>query len=123
MEDKGLALAVHYRDAPEGFCELNATMSKLMIGLGDRYQVQPGVAVLELKPRECDKGSALKAFMSEAVFRDRQPVVLGDDITDLDAFRAAEESGGMSVAVGERIDGQWRLADPLAVRRWLSGFV
>jgi trehalose 6-phosphate phosphatase len=119
LEDKGLALAVHYRDAPELFSALTATMVKLLSQLDQRYHIQPGLAVLELKPLGYDKGLALKEFMSEPEFYNRQPVAIGDDITDLDAFRAAEEVGGMTIAVGNRISGQWQLTDPPALRRWL----
>jgi hypothetical protein len=28
--------------------------------------------------------------------------------------------GGISVAVGDRIEGQWHLESPAAVRRWLA---
>ncbi len=116
-----MALAVHYRNAPERIGELIATMSRL--AEPHQYHIQPGLAVLELKPLGYDKGSALRAFMSESTFRDRRPIVIGDDITDLDAFRAAEEAGGMTIAVGKRIGGQWQLADPSAVRQWLTRLV
>jgi trehalose 6-phosphate phosphatase len=94
-------------------------MVKLLSQLDQRYHIQPGLAVLELKPLGYDKGLALKEFMSEPEFYNRQPVAIGDDITDLDAFRAAEEVGGMTIAVGNRISGQWQLTDPPALRRWL----
>jgi trehalose 6-phosphate phosphatase len=123
LEDKGVALALHYRNAPEIRGRLSAALSRLVVELDYRYHVQPGVAVLELKPSGYDKGTALQAFMSEAPFRDRRPVAIGDDITDLDAFRAAEGAGGMSIAVGERISAQWRLADPPALREWIAHVV
>ena len=120
LEDKSVALAVHYRNAPDRMGELCATMARLVARLDHRYHIQPGLAVLELKPMGEDKGSALKAFMAEGAFRNRVPVAIGDDITDLDAFRVAEAAGGMTITVGERIGGQWRVADPPALRQWLG---
>ena len=58
--------------------------------------------------------------MLEPPFRGRKPVFVGDDLTDHDGLRSAERMGGISVAVGDRIEGQWHLESPAAVRRWLA---
>jgi trehalose 6-phosphate phosphatase len=82
--------------------------------------VQEGKMVLEIKPRGFTKATALEEFMREAPFAGRTPVFLGDDLTDLAGFRAIEAHGGITIAVGSRIRGQWRLEDPAAARRWLA---
>ena len=46
---------------------------------------------------------------------------VGDDLTDQDGFRAVEDAGGMSIAVGPRVRAQFSLADAAAVRGWLQG--
>jgi hypothetical protein len=33
----------------------------------------------------------------------------------------AEDQGGHSIAVGDRVQGQYRVDDSFAVRRWLRG--
>jgi trehalose 6-phosphate phosphatase len=59
--------------------------------------------------------------MQEPPFSGRRPVYVGDDLTDLDGFRAVETLGGVWIAVGDRVEGQYRLDDPAAVRQWLKG--
>ncbi len=75
--------------------------------------------VLEIKPRGFNKATAVKAFMKEPPFSGRRPVFVGDDLTDQGGFRVAEDQGGISIAVGDRVQGQFRFDDPSAVRRWL----
>jgi trehalose 6-phosphate phosphatase len=45
---------------------------------------------------------------------------VGDDVTDLDGFRAARELGGYGIAVGARVRAEYHLSDVGAVRRWLN---
>jgi trehalose 6-phosphate phosphatase len=47
-------------------------------------------------------------------------VFVGDDLTDQDGFRMVEDQGGISIAVGERVHGQFRLENAAAVRTWLQ---
>ncbi|MDE2496674.1 MAG: trehalose-phosphatase, partial [Xanthomonadaceae bacterium] len=51
----------------------------------------------------------------------RTPWMLGDDLTDEDAFRHVNASGGISVIVGARrpTEARYALDDPAAVRAWL----
>jgi trehalose 6-phosphate phosphatase len=88
--------------------------------LGANYQVQAGSMMFELKPRGFSKGDAITAFLREAPFAGRTPVFAGDDLTDLDGFRAVEHAGGISVGVGDRVQGLFHLDDPASVRRWLA---
>jgi len=46
---------------------------------------------------------------------------IGDDLTDQGGFRVVEDQGGVSIAVGDRVRGQYRVDDSAAVRRWLRG--
>jgi trehalose 6-phosphate phosphatase len=88
---------------------------------GDGYAIQRGDHVIELKPAGVDKGRALAALMHDAPFRGRTPWMLGDDLTDEDAFRHANANGGISVIVGSRrpTEAHYALDDPAAVRAWL----
>jgi trehalose 6-phosphate phosphatase len=120
LEDKGAALAVHFRVAPLLENLVDATCAGIEARFPQALQMQRGLLVRELKPRGADKGSALRAFMAEAPFAGRTPVALGDDITDLDAFEAAAALGGFGIAVGSRVASRWTLAGPRAVRAWLA---
>jgi trehalose 6-phosphate phosphatase len=120
LEDKGRALAVHFRMAPR-FAEAARRAVGALAAWLPGYHVQEGKMVLEIKPQQITKGTAVEAFMDEPPFRGRKPVFVGDDLTDQDGLRAAERLGGISVAVGNRIEGQWRLESPGEVRRWLAG--
>jgi trehalose 6-phosphate phosphatase len=121
IEDKGLALAVHYRAAPERGTAIRTLARQILIDIGPAYRMLEGSFVVELLPREASKGSAVRGFMTEAPFTGRRPVFVGDDVTDLDGFKAVRELGGYGIAVGDRVDAEYRLADVAEVRRWLSG--
>ena len=123
IEDKRIAVAVHYRTHPEARAPLLQEISALVARMDDGVHLIEGNLVIEVKPRRFTKASAIASFLEEPVFAQRTPVFLGDDITDLDGFRLVEARGGLSVAVGERVDAQWRLADPAATRAWLGELV
>jgi trehalose 6-phosphate phosphatase len=59
--------------------------------------------------------------MASAPFAGRQPVMLGDDLTDEHAFAAAQRLGGFGVVVGRRRPSVARhaLPDVGSVRAWL----
>jgi trehalose 6-phosphate phosphatase len=76
--------------------------------------------VLELKPAAATKADAIRAFMAEEPFAGRRPVFVGDDLTDLDGFAAVERLGGLSVAVGDRVDAMSRVSSPRDVRALLE---
>lgn len=119
LEDKGRTVAIHYRLAPQFEPELREKVAAIAAGLGANYHVQSGSMMLEIKPRGFNKGAAVKAFLQEPPFSGRKPVYVGDDLTDIDGFRVVDEHGGISIAVGERVEAQFHLADPAAVRAWL----
>jgi trehalose 6-phosphate phosphatase len=121
LEDKGRTVAVHYRMAPQFEPAVRESVSSIATTLGTHYHVQAGNMMLEIKPRGFSKGGAIRAFMQEPPFSGRTPVFLGDDFTDLDGFRAVEAHGGISIGVGDRVQGQCHLDDPMAVRQWLKG--
>jgi trehalose 6-phosphate phosphatase len=120
MEDKGRTIAVHYRMAPQVEANIRQSLLAIAKPLGSNYHIQEGNMVLEIKPRGFSKATAIKAFMKEPPFSGRKPVFVGDDLTDQDGFRLVEDQGGISVAVGERVCGQFRLENASAVRAWLQ---
>ena len=121
MEDKGRTIAVHFRMAPQYEAALRQALTAIAKPLGSNYHIQEGSMVLEIKPRGFTKAAAIRAFMIEPPFSGRTPVFVGDDLTDQDGFRWVEDQGGISVAVGERVHGQYCLENASAVRGWLHG--
>jgi trehalose 6-phosphate phosphatase len=122
VEDKGVGVTLHYRNAPDAGPEVADMAAALAADLPDQYEIQPGVFTQELRPAGWHKGLALTELMAMAPFAGRVPVVVGDDRTDEDAFAAAHRLGGTAVLVGDRDDtvATCRLADPAAVRAWLA---
>lgn len=120
VEDKRASLALHYRHAPEAGPELLRIAHEIAVRHGLR--VLQGKMVVELVAGARTKGDALAAFMSAPPFLGRLPIKLGDDLTDEDAFAAANAMGGFGVLVGDTRDtaAQYRLADPIAVHAWLA---
>jgi trehalose 6-phosphate phosphatase len=78
--------------------------------------------VAELRTPGPDKGEALAAFMAEAPFAGARPIMIGDDLTDEDAFAVAVALGGEAILIGQprRSRSRWRLEDPDALLAWLE---
>lgn len=121
LEDKGFALAVHFRLAPHLDESVRDLTHRVVAELGPKYVVQPGKFVYEIRPSTATKGTALRAFMCEPPFAGRFPVFLGDDVTDEDAFEVVNALGGLSICVGNArpTRAQRRLEDVADVHRWL----
>ncbi|SAL17001.1 HAD family hydrolase [Caballeronia choica] len=100
LEIKGAALALHYRNAPDREPAARAATERLVQEYADAYVLQPGKMVYEIKPKDVDKGRAVRAFMSEPPFTGRKPVFVGDDLTDEKGFAVVNEFGGLSIKVG-----------------------
>lgn len=126
VEDKGAALALHTRRIPSACADAMALVEDIASASGGAFRAVSGKYVAELRPAAAHKGEALAAFMAEPRFAGRRPVMVGDDVTDGDAFREARARGGLAVAVGGGAPAadHW-LEDPSACRAWLaraSGF-
>ncbi|HRN61876.1 MAG TPA: trehalose-phosphatase [Luteimonas sp.] len=121
FEDKGEAIGLHWRAAPDAAADLQAFAIQALTRLPG-YQLQPGDCMVELRSRRADKGSAIAAFLEEVPFRDRLPVFVGDDLTDEHGFEVVNARGGLSVLVGDRHGSaaRHRLADIAAVHAWLG---
>ena len=120
LEVKGPVLALHYRQAPEAG---KALCGKLTAIISEQagYSLQAGKMVFEAKPDGASKARAIARLMQMPPFRGRQPVMVGDDVTDEDGMREAIDRGGRAVKVGagNTVAGN-RLADPKQVWAWLE---
>lgn len=124
FENKGMALALHYRLAPTLRALAESEMRAIAAGLGDGFELQTGKFVVEIKPSGKDKGSAIAEFAAEAPFAGRRPVFIGDDLTDEPGFETVNRIGGHAVKVGAGISqARWHLFDAAAVRSWLTEYV
>lgn len=120
LEDKGLTLALHYRRAPHLAAYAQRLMARLANSAG--LEMQRASLVAEIKPAGIDKGTAVAAYLSEAPFKGRRPVYIGDDLTDEHAFAVVNRLRGISIKVGRgKSSARFRLRDVAAVRRWLEG--
>jgi trehalose 6-phosphate phosphatase len=100
LEIKGAALALHYRNAPEREVAARTATERLVAEYADAYVLQPGKMVYEIKPKDVDKGRAVRAFMQEPPFTGRTPVFVGDDLTDEKGFAVVNELNALSIKVG-----------------------
>ncbi|TWT21754.1 trehalose-phosphatase [Luteimonas wenzhouensis] len=121
LEDKGEAIALHWRLMPEAAADLQAFAMQALTRLPD-YHLQPGDHVVELRPARGDKGEAIAAFLDELPFLGRRPVFVGDDLTDEHGFEVVNARGGISVLVGDRAGSaaEHRLPGIDAVYAWLG---
>lgn len=120
LEIKGMAFALHYRQAmqhEQDVMRLAEQSVKRFPGLA----LQPGKCVVEIKPLGIDKGAAIRDFMQQAPFAGRIPVFIGDDLTDEKGFLAVNAMQGISIKVGEgSTQARYRLNNVEAVYGWLE---
>lgn len=122
LEDKGTALALHYRTAPQIEAEARHAVTAALAAVGSTFHVQEGRMVLEIKAAAVSKGRAIEEFMREPPFCGRLPVFVGDDLTDESGFAAVNRLGGHSIAVGvdRATHAAWRFDDQSQVLDWLD---
>jgi trehalose 6-phosphate phosphatase len=126
VEDKGPALALHWRRAPDAEPALVAFAAHSLEQLPG-YRLQHGKQVVELYPgsaggEDSVKGGAIAEVLVTPPFHGRLPVFAGDDLTDESGFEVVNAHGGLSVLVGDRTPSAARhwLRDPAALRAWLG---
>lgn len=119
LEDKGPTVALHFRKAPEREPAVREMMTMAQKVMGRGWTLQHGKMVIELRPANADKGSALKAFLAEPPFRGRRPIAIGDDVTDEAMFKLANAQDGLSIRICETeapTIATARIASPAALR-------
>lgn len=121
FEDKGVSVALHYRNAPGAGEAVIETAERIAGATG--LVLQRGDMVVELRTPGQDKGQSVAAFLREQPFMGSTPIFVGDDLTDEDGFAAAARLGGYGVLVGEMrpTAASFRLKDTAAVSAWLEG--
>jgi trehalose 6-phosphate phosphatase len=123
VEDKGSSLAVHFRLAPDQALLMKNKIAAIVDRSGDeKLEMLCGKAVIEIKPRTFNKGTAVRALMSVAPFAHRIPLFVGDDVTDESVFAILPDLGGCGYSVGREVAGVHGVfRGPQEVRDWLAG--
>ena len=120
LEDKGIALVLHYRTAPELETMAREAMARACEG-DNALVVMDGDMIVEVHPAGMDKGKAVAELMTRPPFKGRIPVYLGDDTTDEFALKVVRDTGGVSIKVGAKESiAEYRLDDVDAVYHWLA---
>lgn len=121
VEDKGTAIALHYRLAPRQEPLVRDTMQELEAPLSGQFVLRRGKCVLEIAPVGYSKRTAIEAFMKEAPFSGRTPVFIGDDVTDEEGFEAVNDMNGYSIRVGHPMPtaARYNFGSESAVVAWL----
>jgi trehalose 6-phosphate phosphatase len=118
-EYKTGTIALHYRQVPKQAAAVRAAAEALIAGYED-FAIQPGKMVIEIKPRNVDKGRAIALLMMAPPFESRIPVFVGDDDTDEHGFAAVKKLGGRAIHVGAgHSAADTALPSPTHVRAWL----
>jgi trehalose 6-phosphate phosphatase len=114
IERKSHSVVAHFRQAPrhEGF--FKELCNRLVSMQPDAFEVLPGRMAVEIRSTRVNKGRAVHRLMKTPPFKGRVPIFVGDDVTDIDGFKAAEALGGQGADVFVRFAGR-----PAEVRSWL----
>lgn len=121
LEDKGVALALHYRASKVDEHVIGRALRGMADLAGPEFLLMQGKRVFEIKAAALSKASGIAALHGTAPFADRLPVCIGDDITDESAFGYANENRGLSIQVGHSSStlAQFRVTAPAEVRTWI----
>ena len=114
VERKKTGFVLHYRSMPEAGPALRLLLDTLIGPETSRFHVLPAKMAWEVRAYGADKGSAVEALMGVAPFAGRQPVFVGDDVTDQDGIDAAIRLGGTGFMVPDVF------GEPADVREWLG---
>ena len=128
VEDKGLTLSVHYRQAsPESIPEIRRALDEVISAAPpEDIRVTQGKMVLEVRPNiDWGKGRAI-GKIRETAGLDALPIFFGDDLTDEEGFQVVQEANGIAVFVGSarqptraayRVDSPGEVAETLRLLR------
>lgn len=125
LEDKGYSLALHYRLAPHFERTIYDAVSAIRADLPEApIEVLPGKSVCEIKHSGFTKASGVTELMKHEPFAGRQPIFIGDDVTDETVFAIMPALHGISFSVSRHARGvEGYFEAPVDVRDWLASLV
>jgi len=115
IEEKTYSVALHYRLAPHRKGAVRKLAMSLVRAAPNRFELLAAKQAFEVRPKGTTKARAVEVLMEQPPFRGRQPVFVGDDVTDEDGIEIAHQLGGLGLNVASAFGGQ-----PRAVRDWLK---
>jgi alpha,alpha-trehalase len=123
FEDKGLILAIHYRNSrKEDIPRIRQVVEKKAEETKERWQISHGKMVSEVRPKfDFDKGQAVRSLLKGFSPQGLLPFYLGDDQTDEDAFRVIKGQG-ITVYIGTgqaNSEAEYNLQSPMEVEIFL----
>jgi trehalose 6-phosphate phosphatase len=123
VEDKGLTLSVHFRQAPASAAEtLRQTVHSALANASHPFQLTTGSMVFEVRPRVTwNKGTAANWVRAQQAKSESLVIYIGDDATDEDAFVALGD--GITIKVGSgpsETAAAYRVESPEDVWRFLA---
>lgn len=103
VENKGLAITVHYRQlCPSLAAALQCELREVLHRWRECLRAVPGPMALEIGPTlGWDKGTAVRTMMRPAPVR-ALPLFAGDSENDREAMQAALDLGGIAIGIGEQ---------------------
>ncbi len=121
VEDKGYSVALHYRKVPQHESWLMRHIAAACKAHSDdRTEVLPGKLMLEVKLPSINKGESVRELMKLAPFAGRNPIFIGDDVTDESVFEVMPDLGGLAFSVTREVEGLAGIFDsPAQVRQAL----
>lgn len=100
IEDCGMSISVHWRHVPEDVAPSVVRLVEEVAAEVGSLVTKPGKCVTELRPAIAwNKGAAVRKLMAARPEKDALLIAIGDDVTDEDTFRVANELGGVSILV------------------------
>jgi trehalose 6-phosphate phosphatase len=124
-EDKGYSMALHYRLAPDYERQVHDAVVRICRECAQSHlEILPGKSMFEVKPKQFNKGTAVRELMRQPPFRGRRPLFIGDDVTDESVFGVMPEFDGLAFSVGRRLSGtHGDFLTPREVRHWLYSLI
>ena len=121
IEDKGYSVAMHYRKVPqhENWL-LRHIAAATKAHEEEKTEVLAGKMMLEVKRPAINKGESVRELMKLPPFAGREPIFIGDDVTDESVFQIMPDLGGLSFSVTRKAVGLAGIFDsPAHVREAL----
>jgi trehalose 6-phosphate phosphatase len=121
VEDKGYALAVHYRGAhPPAVRAAGKAVAAAIDHFRPGLRLLKGKEIWELLPRAIvGKGRATQGLLKELP-KDTLPIFIGDDVSDESAFAVLRHGLAVHVGNGAKTRATFCLRDPGEVREFLE---
>jgi trehalose-phosphatase len=102
LEDKGLTLSIHYRQAPPDSAEpIRQTVHGALANASHPFQLTTGTMVFDVRPRVTwGKGTAVNWIRGQLSKPNALAIYIGDDATDEDAFACLADDITIKVGGG-----------------------